>query len=59
MIKTRNRNCDYEGSSYCAKDDNAHFNHIPHDRDLLHHVEAINKIVEIVLNLHLHRSLMF
>jgi len=48
MIESTNDIGNYEGSSYCSKDNNAHFDHIPHDRDLLHHVETIDKIIEIV-----------
>ena len=57
MTKTSDLKSDYEGSSYCGKDDDTHLDHIPHDRDLLHHIESIDKIIEIVLNLHLHSCL--
>ena len=52
MINPTNDIGDYEGSSYGTKDNNAHLNHIPHDRDLLHHVEPVDKTKEIILDLH-------
>jgi len=48
MSKTSDHESDYEGSSYCAKDNNAHLDHVPHDRDLLHHVETIDQTVKII-----------
>lgn len=48
MTKTSDHVSDYEGSSYGGKDDNTHLDHVPHDRDLLHHIEPIDKNIEIV-----------